>query len=50
MVVTRGGALSELTEQGCLVSSFEPGLVILLSPWSSRFFVLRDSHFAAQHK
>ena len=32
MIVTPGGALSELMEQGCLVSSFEPGAVIQLSP------------------
>ena len=38
MIVTRGGALSELTERGCSVSCFEPGLVIRLSPWSSAFF------------
>ena len=37
MIVKRGGTLSELMEQGCLVSSFEPGSVIRLSPWLSAF-------------
>ncbi len=38
MIVARGVALSELTEQRCSVSCFELGLVIRLSPWSSAFF------------
>jgi hypothetical protein len=38
MIMTRGGASSESNEQGHLVSSFEPGSVIRLSPWSWVFF------------
>ena len=38
MIVARGVALSELTEQRCSVSCFEPGLVIRLSPWSLALF------------
>jgi hypothetical protein len=47
---SRGGATLESSEPMCLVSSFEPGLMIWLSSWCSALFVLCDSHFAAQHE
>ncbi len=48
MIMARGGALSELMEQGCSVSCIEPGLRIRLSLCLSAFFVLHYSHFAVQ--
>jgi len=38
-----GDAMPESLEPWCLVSSFESGSVLMLSPWSSPIFGLHDS-------